>query len=70
MKYITEKQHTKKKKKSMKSKAGFPERCTKLINLSQTDQEKKREGTISKIKNKRGVITTDPIEIKKDYMKL
>lgn len=54
----------------MKSKAGFPERCTKLINLSQTDQEKKREGTISKIKNKRGVITTDPIEIKKDYMKL
>lgn len=54
----------------MKSKAGFLERSAKLIKLSQTDQEKKQEGTITKIKNERGAITTDAIEIKKDYMGL
>ena len=48
----------------MKCKSGSLKRSTKLINLSQPYQEKKRT-QINKIRNEKGEVTTDIPEIQK-----
>ena len=55
----------------MKPKVGFLKRSTKLINLLLTHQEKKGErAQIDKIRNEKGKIITDSIEIRDYYTQL
>lgn len=49
----------------MEKKVGPLKRSTKLTNLQLTDQQKKREGSITDIRNERGSITTCLGEIKR-----